>query len=445
MLVESAGRLFGRASGAMLLLLMLVVPTVYRPIKIALLGATLAGVLISAAGRRRVALHPAIVAGASGFVAVGLAFLYRGLWLGSPGALRMAGVYVVWPVLYTMMLTLIASECALRNLVRLLFVALLAVTTYSLTYILWAAGWWPDALYLPLDQGQAISFFAEVIEFNLYSISSLLFVVPFAIAALIVWPRSFSPIPAMVLWGAVCLGITVSLLTDRRAVLLVVAAAPLFAVLLRYAIPARRDSSRPSMLKVIAGTALLMVVAAGALRWLYGFDLIALGREFMTGFQFSSDPVAMTRASQFERLTGAWLEAPLLGKGFGATIPEFVRSEEMPWAFELSYSALLFNTGLIGMLAYMLGVMSIFGVGFYIVRCGHSLGRLLLPVLVGSGSFLIANATNTYLLKFDYEWVIFLPLAFINCWLLEHVPVSVGIRRSRVARPTDLDLLTSAG
>jgi hypothetical protein len=182
-----------------------------------------------------------------------------------------------------------------------------------------------------------------------------------------------------------------------------------------------------------------MIVAAGALRWLYGFDLVALGREFITGFQFSSDPVAITRASQFQRLTEAWLEAPLLGKGFGATIPEFVRSEEMPWAFELSYMALLFNAGLVGALAYALGIMSIFGVGLYIVRFGGSLGRLLLPVLLGSGSFLIANATNTYLLKFDYEWVIFLPLAFVNGWLLQHASVAGGVRRSRVGPQHGID------
>jgi hypothetical protein len=31
---------------------------------------------------------------------------------------------------------------------------------------------------------------------------------------------------------------------------------------------------------------------------------------------------------------------------------------------------------------------------------------------------LIGNATNPYLEKFDYIWVIFLPVALINFWLL---------------------------
>jgi hypothetical protein len=32
--------------------------------------------------------------------------------------------------------------------------------------------------------------------------------------------------------------------------------------------------------------------------------------------------------------------------------------------------------------------------------------------------YLIGNATNPYLEKFDYIWVIFLPVALINFWLL---------------------------
>jgi hypothetical protein len=33
-------------------------------------------------------------------------------------------------------------------------------------------------------------------------------------------------------------------------------------------------------------------------------------------------------------------------------------------------------------------------------------------------AFLIANATNPYLERYDYLWVIFLPIAFVNLSLL---------------------------
>lgn len=45
--------------------------------------------------------------------------------------------------------------------------------------------------------------------------------------------------------------------------------------------------------------------------------------------------------------------------------------------------------------------------------------QYILPVLVGTACFLIANTTNPYLAKFDYIWVVFLPVALINIWLLD--------------------------
>lgn len=56
------------------------------------------------------------------------------------------------------------------------------------------------------------------------------------------------------------------------------------------------------------------------------------------------------------------------------------------------------------------------------IRSSVEYGRLMLPLLVGLTCFLIANATNPYLLKFDYMWVIFLPLAIINRFLIEFNP-----------------------
>jgi len=80
--------------------------------------------------------------------------------------------------------------------------------------------------------------------------------------------------------------------------------------------------------------------------------------------------------------------------------------------------ALLYHTGLVGTLIYAVAVLWVFWMGLKIVRSGHPYGIYLLPILVGSALFLIANATNPYLEKFDYLWVIFLPVAFINHWLL---------------------------
>ena len=44
----------------------------------------------------------------------------------------------------------------------------------------------------------------------------------------------------------------------------------------------------------------------------------------------------------------------------------------------------------------------------------------MVRVLVGTAGFLIEVGTSTCLARFDGIWVIFLPLVFINHWLLTH-------------------------
>jgi hypothetical protein len=40
------------------------------------------------------------------------------------------------------------------------------------------------------------------------------------------------------------------------------------------------------------------------------------------------------------------------------------------------------------------------------------------PFLAGLICFMIANGTNPYLAKFDYMWIIFIPVALLNSGLL---------------------------
>ena len=132
--------------------------------------------------------------------ALGAFFILRGYAAGAPGALQMFNVYVVWPLVYTVLVAGASSPGVLRGLVRVLVLAANAVAAYSVIYVLWSAGLWPDSLYYAFDQGQAIGFYPSHIEFNLYSISTLLFLVPFVISALIVFPDPDEPVRRRTLW-----------------------------------------------------------------------------------------------------------------------------------------------------------------------------------------------------------------------------------------------------
>jgi len=135
------------------------------------------------------------------------------------------------------------------------------------------------------------------------------------------------------------------------------------------------------------------------------------------GFDFGATTVdegAAARHEQFDALLRGWYENPLLGAGHGASAHGSIRSNERPWAYELSYLALLFQCGLLGFVAYSAGVAWIYWKGIGIIKDGGMLGQNMLALLVGMTCYLIVNATNPYLSRFDGIWAIFLPLAFIN-------------------------------
>lgn len=409
----------GLWSGCLLFFLLLFVPVAYSPLKAVLMLVVLLMVAVEGALEGRLRLHPSVVAWTLGLATLSAAFMLRGALHDAPGALRVGTVYILWPVVYTIFAAGAARPRVVRALVRTLVVAAIAVPLYVMSYVLWSIGWLPDLLYLPLDQGQALGVYAGFIELNMYSLSSLLFLVPFVSACLLTWPAGGAlPVRRRWLWLALLAGTGVVLISGRRALLLCVAVGPPLTLLLRAALPAatRRETRR--VLVVAAAGA--VVAAAAVLLYLQhlGFTPQALLAMFMEGFDFSGDVSASLRRQQLYALLDGWAANPLLGAGHGAAAPGLVRSPEMPWAYELSYVALLFHVGVIGFGAYTAGVLWIVWTGLRLLRSVPAVSHYILPTLVGMLCFLVGNATNPYLEKFDYLWVIFLPVTLVNYGLL---------------------------
>jgi hypothetical protein len=185
----------------------------------------------------------------------------------------------------------------------------------------------------------------------------------------------------------------------------------------------KREGRRLARHALWGGVA-LGVILATAITWVGGITPDGFIRMVGTGFQFGTDPVAMSRRDQFLALIEGWSAQPLFGSGHGAPAPGVIRSDTTPWAYELSYVSLLYHTGIIGTLLYSSGVAWIGYMSYRIARRGWSEAPAMVATLVGASSFLVANATNPYLEKYDYLWVIFLPLAFVNCYLTSQRPVA---------------------
>jgi hypothetical protein len=406
--------------GFLLFFLMLFVPTAYQVVKAPMLVVLVLLVAAGALARGRLRLDPTVLLWTVFLMCVGLAFMIRGMMAGAPGALRVGTVYVLWPLVYTVLVAGATRWSVLRGLGRTMVVATLAIALYGMSYILHVVGWLPAFLYLPVDLGQEIGLYRGFIELNLYNLASLLFLVPFLIAVLMTWPDGrTAPGSRVWLWAALVAGGALVLLSGRRALLLVVSLAPLFVFALRAALPyLDRLRGRRVMVGTLVGAGVACLALTLYLQAVYQFSLASVWRMFLLGFDFSRDISATARSQQLGALLTEWAGAPLFGGGHGASAAGSVRSVEMPWAYELSYAALLFHTGLLGFLAYTAAVVWVYADGLRVIRDGGPLGAYMLALLVGLSCFLIGNATNPYLEKYDLMWVIFLPVAVINRWRL---------------------------
>jgi len=145
---------------------------------------------------------------------------------------------------------------------------------------------------------------------------------------------------------------------------------------------------RRVLMRVVSGVALLGIVIGVAV--LFG----ALPRP-----SFLADTSAGLREQQAPKLWNAFEHNPVLGDGLGAVVrPRFVRDPGAPWSYELTYLQLLFQMGVLGLLAVL-------ALPLAAVRRGlreAATGALRAPPLAGAMTILgilVASATNPYLMS----------------------------------------------
>lgn len=404
--------------GYILFFMMLFVPTTYQLAKGIILAICM--IIISVKilfNKGKTNLHPSVLKWTGFYILLGLIFIFIGVLRGAPGALRVSTVYVLWPIVFTILITGASKLKIIQGIMRTMVIATIVIGIYSLSYILWSWGWLPNVFYIPLDLGQSIGFYKGYTEYALYNISSLIFLVPFLLAALLTWPKDQNLIgmSRKWLWFAFVLGISLVIFSGRRALILVVLVSPVVILILSRFLSPMIKSKRMRILTLL-GMMLILTILFYYLSTVFAFNVNDMKDMFTEGFDFShnTDPA---RSGQFEALINGWKQYPLFGAGHGAAV-SYSRSDTQSWAYELSYVALLYQTGIVGLILYSLCILWIVWKGIKIIKSRCSLGLLELPILTGLICFLIANATNPYLGKFDYMWVIFLPMLLINQALL---------------------------
>jgi hypothetical protein len=411
----------------LLLFTMLVFPMVLEllGLKIALFKMLLFMTLIGALHTGRLKLHANVVCGVLMFSVIGLLYSTLGSVNFLQGALKQAQLYVLWPLIYVFLMSGASRLQTLISLEKTLILGALAIAIYGLGYILTQAEVLPATVVFDLfsTEKQAVAFNEGYIESRFPGLASLSFLIPFLFASLVTATPDDKYVRSsrLLLWIALFSVLILVFLSGRKALLLVTMLSPLIITPLLFYLP---KHTRLAMMKnVRSGIFIIIIVGLIILYYMnttYSFSLEAMLDMILSGIDFenSQESSAYSRFLQFNALLQGWAEHPLFGAGHGASV-SYIRSSTMPWSYELFYLALLYQTGLVGFCLYSLGIAWIYWIGTRIIREGSRISNMMLPLLAGMSGVFIATATNPYLVRFDGLWVVFLPIALTNYWLLQ--------------------------
>jgi hypothetical protein len=341
---------------------------------------------------------------------------------GAQGAIAVSTVYVIWPILYIYYIGFDKAIGRYVVLVKILLVGIFLAAMSGMLFVI--SGFYPavgvlDSYFELL--GGSLGLYENSIEYALSNMTTVIYGLSFMIGFVMLGLRTsiqFSRKWRIFCVGGLLISFFVMLISGRKAFMLVgLISVPLSLVLMRMSGIA--DFQLKSIVKIFGIALATIVVGVLIGSMVFGLDLSALFENFLSGFDFG-DPdnlSAARRAEQFNALIGEWKSSPFIGFGHGSNAHS-APGDVIPWAYELQYIALLFQTGILGMLVYGSAVAWLM---YQVVRLSRKyadLAVLMLPALVGLVCFLIANATNPYLSKFDYLWVIFLPVGLVNIGLL---------------------------
>jgi hypothetical protein len=276
---------------------------------------------------------------------------------------------------------------------------LIGQTTYGLPALL------PDAVVA--TQGAAAVATDGVVGVRWFGLSTLTAAAPLLMAMAIIGPDGIVPSRRFTIPVA-SLATVAALTAGRRGILVVVVLAPLITLAIKSLASSdskRRDVPAWQVLGALAMPALLIVTWANPTvqraRTVVVDSLLLFTRSLDSASASADDAPRLVQAS---RLLGEWESSPLVGQGLGAVVPNYTRSELRPWSFELQYHQLLFNSGLVGVLALAAAMILAFA-SFRRGLTQHPEHRsVLVATAVGAIALVAANTTNPYLQAVGHGW-----------------------------------------
>lgn len=346
--------------------------------------------------------------------ATSLVWILYGLFQNAPGAVFSLLIYLIWPLFYLLVFTEgLSSYRVYQGLRNLMVLTLGLLSAFILYFVLYSFGLAPATPLLELPFGQGLAKYQGFTAMRFYSISSMIFLIPYCISKVVLPASTDSRWRRWVTALTLLLSLAAILYTGRRAALFTLALGLPVALALAQAAPkdfrvrVTRRFTHAALALALALTVTVTVSESART------GLAGLGAQITSSLfdpqQTGDDRV---RVEQADSLIAGWAHSPLVGAGLGST-SGYIRSDRS-WNYELQYHMHLFQIGLLGVGLYSLGLLWIYRNGLRIIRRGGEASSEMIALLTGLTCFLIANASNPYLQAYGHLWVIFLPVALIN-------------------------------
>lgn len=414
----------------LLVALALLFPIIWPEFKAALLAyCVLAVLLLEALGQpSSLCLHRRTLVFFASLLSLNSFFLIWGMWNGAPfeGSREALNVYVLFPTVYLFLTAVTPSIVKPVAVMRTLLLVSLVVAfmTIAQSARVFSLGILPGYsllyyVYPGLEQDYMNLGFTGVDGYLPRATERLAFLGPFAVALLAVGKRS--GLSNKLVWANFLLVFLAVVLTGRRVFMLTL----VLSILVLLA--SRVMSARKEVVRGVVAVGIVGLLAAGIHQVLQQTTLESASRVEAVSSNVATELGNLTFGIRQEQVRHVLAEAdrnPVLGKGFGSKLPGHVRDVQHPWRFELTYVALLFQAGALGICLYALVALQL----LLLAKDAWNVDRdAIMPFVVGMAGGLAAAATNPYLNYGSGQWLLFLPVILFNAVLVQS-----GIRRARV-------------
>lgn len=344
-------------------------------------------------------------------------FILNGIARSAPGAIAVSTVFIIWPILYLYFIGLSDKKSNIVPILKTIIYGGLASAGLIIIFIINNFFGFPiNITYLADSQDFGVFWQDGATELNSMNLATVFYTFIFVLTLLFI-PEELNKleISKTLIRFSLIVSLFLLFISARRAFWIVCAISPFLIMLLLKIIGIDLGLKR-----FLIPVLLFFIVALTTITYM-AVDNDNLITELNSSFEFDNPEAESNylRKEQFDALIHGWEDNWLIGAGLGASAKGSIRDENATWAYELSYIALLFHTGIVGIIVYGTSVIWIICKSILICRKNKYYTSYLLPQITALICFLLVNASNPYLSKFDYLWTIFLPLATINAIKIE--------------------------